>query len=245
VKRSAVSLALLAGLALAGPAAAKPKRPPLRFASPAAIVAADVVLSQLAQRKGQWKAMRDTAADGAVLFVPQPVVARDWLKARKDTPPPVIRQSHQVWLSCDGSLAVSTGAWQQAGGGQERGGQQRGGQGDYVTVWQRQPKGDYKWVLDQHEPLAIAPPAPEMIGAGVATCDRDARPPQPGAPPPPAPVFPAGTRGGWSDDRTLSWSVAVDAACGRALTVSLGRGAGKPLEPVLQKSVAPAEACPA
>ena len=232
--RRAAWLPLLT-VALAGPVAAKPKRPQLRFASPAAIVAADVILSQLAQRKGTWAALRDTATEDAVLFVPQPVVAREWLKARKDAPQPITRQSQQVWLSCDGSLAVSRGAWQQPSGAQ----------GDYTTVWQRQPKGDYKWVLDQRNTLAASPPAPEMIGAAVATCDRNARPPVPGVPLPAAPAFPAGTRGGWSDDRTLSWSVSTQADCGRSLTVSLGRGKDKPMESVLPKHMVATGACPA
>jgi hypothetical protein len=237
IRFAAAGLALLASLALVGPIQAKPKRPPLHFASPAAIVAADVVLSQLAQRKGQWAALRDTATEDAVLFVPQPVIARTWLKAQPLTMKPNVWQSQQVWLSCDGSLAVSYGNTRMAAGGP----------GYFTTVWQRQKKGDYKWVMTQSDGLAAALAVPDMIGAGVATCDRTARPQaMPGAPTPP-PAFPAGTRGGWSEDRTLSWAVAVDADCGRSLSVNLYRGPGKPMEPVLNKRVAGSagSACPA
>ena len=233
MRRRALVAALMAGLALAGSGEAKPKRPPMHYASPAAIVAADVALSQLAQRKGQWAALRETATEDAVLFVPQPVIARNWLKAQAASlqdpgTPANAWQSTQVWLSCDGSLAVSYGNTRMAAGGP----------GYYTTVWQRQKRGDYSWVMTQSDGLAAAMATPDMIGAGVATCDRSARPATPGAPLPPPPAFPAGTRGGWSEDRTLSWSVAVDATCGRTLTVSLSRGAGKPMEPVLQKSIA-------
>lgn len=230
MKRLGVALAL--GLiATASGVGAKPKRPPIRYASPAAIVAADVAMSQLAQRKGQWAALRETATEDALLFVPQPVIARDWLKAQPPTAKATSWQPQQVWLSCDGSLAVSYGATQLAAGGP----------GYYTTVWQRQKKGDYEWAMTQSDGLAAALVAPDMIGAGVATCDRRARPSpasDPKAPPVPAPAFPAGTRGGWSEDRTLSWAVAVDATCGRSLTVSLYRGSGKPMEPVLTKQVA-------
>jgi hypothetical protein len=229
-RRAAAGLVLLAGTALLGgmigEAAAKPKRPPMNFASPARIVAADVVLSQLARRKGQWTAFRAFATEDAVMFVPRPVVARSWLKSQKDPAAPVDRQSQQVWLSCDGSLAVSYGAQAQADGTS----------GYYTTVWQRQKNGDYKWVMDQSDVLASPLPAPEMIGAGVAACERGAGPHA--GPAAPAPAFPAGTRGGWSDDRTLSWAVALGPDCSRTLTVSLSRGAGKPMEAVLQKRVA-------
>jgi len=233
------AIGVVAASAAVHDVAAKPKRPPLRYASPAAIVAADVALSQLAQRKGQWTALRDSATDDALLFVPQPVIARSWLKAQPATTKPASWQPQQVWLSCDGSLAVSYGNTQLAAGGP----------GYYANVWQRQQRGEYKWVMTQSDGLAAALPASEMIGASVATCDRNARPRSidPKAPPAPAPAFPAGTRGGWSEDRTLSWAVAIDADCGRTLTVSLYRGPGKPLEPVLNKRVAASsgKACPA
>lgn len=243
MKRLAGALAAIGAIAASTAgyqAAAKPKRPPIRYASPAAIVAADVAMSQLAQRKGQWVAMRDMATEDALLFAPQPVIARNWLKAQPPTVKATSWQPQQVWLSCDGSLAVSYGNTQLAAGSP----------GYFTTVWQRQKRGDYKWVMTQSDGLAAALAAPEMIGAGVATCDRTARPPasiDPTALPAPAPAFPAGTRGGWSEDCTLSWTVAVDATCGRILTVSLYRGAGKPMDPVLSKQVAGSAgtACPA
>ncbi len=223
-----VSLALLCGLLGAGlglnPALARPKPQQPHFASPAQIVAAEVVFQQLAQRKGQWAAFRDTAAEDAVMFVPQPVVARTWLRAQKTNPAqPLTWQPHQVWLSCDGSLAVSYGAWQQGSGKQ----------GYFTTVWQRQKKGDYKWVMDQGDDLSAALPSPEMIGSAVGVCIRG-RKPDPATPP----ALPAGTRGGWSDDRTLSWAVTVDANCARSLTISLLRGAGQPMTPMLTRQVA-------
>jgi hypothetical protein len=241
--RRAIALVAIGAATLVGTShesMAKPKRPPMRYASPAAIVAAEVAFSQLAQSKGHWTAFRATAAPDAVMFVPQPVLARDWLKSQKDPARSVAWQPHQVWLSCDGSLAVSYGAWQQP----------RGSQGYFTTVWQRQKNGEYKWVMDQGHDLPAPLVAPEMIGSGVATCDRNARPTapvDPKAPRAPAPAFPAGTRGGWSDDRTLSWQMVVDRDCGRTLTVSLYRGAGKPMEAVLNKQVPgkPSTACPA
>lgn len=207
----------------------------MRFASPAKAIAAEIAFARLAQRKGQWTAFRETAAPDAVMFVPQPVTARDWLKRQKNPPAAVAWQPHQTWLSCDGTLAVNTGPWQRPDGSQ----------GYFTTVWQRQSNGEYKWVMDQGDELATPLVAPEMIASSVAACDRKPSPAAPGAPPPPAPAFPAGTRGGWSEDRTLSWAVTVAADCSRALTVSLYRGAGKPMERVLEKRVSAPHSPPA
>jgi len=241
--RRATWLPLLA-IALAGPVAAK--RPQLRFASPAAIVAAEVALSQLAQRKGRWAAYRTTADENAVLFVPQRVVARAWLKKIAEPTRKIAWQPYQVWLSCDGSLAATYGAWQRSDGSS----------GYFTTVWRRQPKGDYKWVVSQGEPLAEPLQAPAMIGSKVATCARAGA--QPFAPPTERlPVKATATSGsgssGGSDDGTLTWAVVLDSHCSRMLTINLLTKPDQPIEAVMQKRVAapvgadgqPSEACPA
>ena len=81
-----------------------------RTANPSEIVATEIAFARAAQAKGQWTAFRDYAADNAVMFVPQPVAAKDWLKGRANPPRAVAWQPHSVWMSCDGSMAVSKGA---------------------------------------------------------------------------------------------------------------------------------------
>src|SRR3546814_5917844 len=53
-------------------------------ANPSAFIAAELAFARLAQDKGQWTAFRETAAADAVMFMPQRVLARDWLKGRAD-----------------------------------------------------------------------------------------------------------------------------------------------------------------
>jgi len=248
VKRALAGLLVIvagAGVVFGSMAREDRRRGEMNFASPAEIVGAEVAFQQLAQRKGQWTAFRETAAPDAVLFVPQPVLARDWLKRQANPAQTVAWQPHQVWLSCDGSLAVTYGAWQRP----DR------SVGWFTTVWQRQKKGDYKWVMDQGDTLSAPLEAPEMIGASVAMCERRGHggvSPQSPAPqsavpaPPPAPP-PPGTRSGVSVDRTLSWSIAVAPDCSRTLKVTLSRGASK-TETVLEKRAAapsPPASCPA
>lgn len=192
-------LAAIALLILAGSAAvARDGRDRLpRTANPSAVVAAESAFARLAQDKGQWKAFEETAAEGAVMFTPQRVLARDWLKGRKNPEQAVRWQPHDVWMSCDGTYAVSHGAWQNGDTA-----------GQFVTVWQRQKNGDFKWVLDQGAPLAQPLPQPEMIAGRVATCRAKAggtdRPNKSLAA---LPV--ADPAAGASGDQTLEWRTEV------------------------------------
>lgn len=173
-------------------------------ANPSAVIAAELAFARLAQEKGQWTAFRATAAPDAELFVPQRVRAQDWLRGRADPPVALKWQPQRIWSSCDGSLSVTTGAWQRPGA-----------IGVFTTVWQRQPDGGYRWVLDHGQPLATAAPAPDMIAAKVADCS--------GKPSPPAPADPD-TRQIAARDNTLFVTSTVAADGARVVTVGLWNG---------------------
>lgn len=219
-------LPALAALALAGTAAAQDGRMPGRgggptrnaYANPSAGIAADIALAQLsAGKKGFWHALRQTAADDAVMFVPAFVLARPWLEQRKDIAPPVRLQPYQAWASCDGSLLVTSGLRQDAGG-----------DGRYTHVWRRQPDGGYKWVFGHRLPLAGLSAAPDMIAGKVAECPARRRDPAAGASPaprrkqpkPPLVLDPSG-RTGSSDDGSLAWQVTVNPGGGYRFTASM------------------------
>lgn len=198
-------------LALAAPAAARERPPQGAYANPGAVIATEIAFARLAQDKGQWAAFRATATADAVLFVPQLAYAQAWLKDRAEPAVRTTWQPHQVWSSCDGSLAVTRGAWQ------------RGSDtGYFTTVWQRQNDGKYKWTMDQGDSLAMPLDPPEMIVAKVADCPK-------GPPPRPAkrakvkqlpPLDPA-QRSGQSDDGTLTYQASVAADGARRFTVTL------------------------
>lgn len=138
-----------------------PRAPSRGGANPSAVIAAEVAFSQLAQERGQWTAFLATLAPDAEMFVPQRVKAAEWLKKRPNPKQSVKWQPHEVWSSCDGSYAVTRGAWQGT----------PGNFGYFTTLWQRQPKaGDYKWLLDQGVDMAVEIAAPEMIEGLVADC---------------------------------------------------------------------------
>src|SRR5215210_73251 len=96
-----------------------------------------------AQRIGQWTAFRKYADPDAVMFVPQAVWARDFLKDKKDPPRAVEWWPARSFVSCDGRTAVNTGPAFRSGKAY----------GNFTTVWQRE-RGSWRWVYDNGFPLA-------------------------------------------------------------------------------------------
>lgn len=195
-------------LALAACATGQQRRGLRPVADPSAVIARELAFARAAQEKGQWTAFRDFAADDAVMFVPEPVGAQDWLRRQSDPPQAVQWQPHQVWSSCDGTLAATKGAWQRPDGSV----------GYFTTVWKRTDNQDeYEWVMDQGDVLQQPLPAPQMIDAEVADCGS--------RPATPSPLGRAGGNppGGVSRDGTLAWSVETTAEA-RTVRVSYWDG---------------------
>jgi hypothetical protein len=200
------AVALIAALA----ACASPRdRTDLRpTANPSAVIAAEMAFARAAQEKGQWTAFRQYATRDAVMFVPGPVDAQDWLRKQTNPAQAVAWQPYQVWSSCDGSFVVSTGGATYPGGAQS----------NFLTVWQKQNDGKYLWVLDQSLPHAERAFAADTIGAEVADCPANR---------------PGGRiearrgenwRSGVSNDRTLEWATQLEADCSRLVTVRMMQG---------------------
>ncbi|MFA6219036.1 MAG: hypothetical protein WC692_04560 [Erythrobacter sp.] len=178
-------------------------------ANPSKVVAAELAFARAAQEKGQWTAFRQFATEDAVMFVPEPVNAQEWLRKQADPAQAVAWQPHEVWSSCDGSLAVTRGAWQRPGGTF----------GYFTTVWQRDSKtGEYRWVMDQGDALTTPLIEPEFIATTIASCE--------GAPSPL--LFPladgSASFSGRSRDATLDWRVAVLPDKSRVVTLSYWDG---------------------
>jgi hypothetical protein len=205
------------------PAAAGAEARPTRnsYANPSAVIAAELAFAKDAATRGQWTAFAAAAAPDAVMFTPRLVWAQEWLKGRPNPPKAVTWQTHEVWSSCDGTLVVSHGAWQNAPEN-----------GYFTTIWQRQPDGHYKWVLDHGDTDVTEQRVPEMIPAHVAQCPYRTTP-SAGPPPPrrkPAKAKPVrikdlppldpNYRAGQSADGTLKWEARVDLDGGRTLAVT-------------------------
>ena len=165
----------------------------VRRADPGKVIATELAFARAAQENGQWTAFAEFAADDAMMFVPEPVKALDWLRRQQNPPQAVRWQPHQVWSSCDGTLAVTKGAWQRPDGST----------GYFSTVWERQRNGEYEWVMDQGDQVEQPLEAPDMIGSKVADCSSRV------VPPPVVPVPDQDDSTGSSRDGTLAWAVYV------------------------------------
>jgi len=187
-------------------------------ANPSAIVQAELAFARLAQEDGQWTAFRETATDDAVMFTPDMVNAQQWLKGRADPPQAVTWQPHRIFMSCDGSLAASTGAWQNA----------RGETGRFTTIWQQQDFGqrrpdqkiEWKWVFDDGDPLKTPLAEPDYVETEVASCKADIS----------AGTVPTGMTAkgvtAASPDRSLVWHTAFADDGSRSVFVDLAQDDG-------------------
>ena len=184
-----------------------------KIANPSAIIAAEIGFNQLAQQKGQWTAFRQTAAKDAVMFVPQPTLALEYLKGKADPAKSVKWQPHRAFMSCDGKTGVTTGAWQKPDGSV----------GYFTTVWQfvqtnDRGEGEWKWVLDHGDALTAPRVPAEMIETKVASCKGRA-PAMLLAPPEGAQM-----KTGYSRDQSLSYSWTVQPNGARTIEVKLWNG---------------------
>lgn len=201
------------GLLLLAAAALVAAKPPLRFQpDPSSVIAAEIAFNRLAQQKGQWTAFAETAADDAVMFVPQRVVAKEWLKKQANPAASVRWSTSVVYVSCDGNLAASTGNWTRPDGSV----------GYYSTIWRRDKKGRWLWIMDHGDTLTTARAAPEFLSGKVATCKRG---PQGDAPPPPPAPGKKGEMPPPPPDESLVWSADVATDGSRQVTVRMWTGA--------------------
>lgn len=176
-------------------------------AQPGKIVAREIAFARMAREEGQWTAFRAFAAPGAVMHGRDgPIAAEPWLAAQSDPPASVQWEPRAVWMSCNGELAVSKGRFRDPAGIV----------GNFITVWERQSDGEYKWVYDAGSPDDPQPPPPkkfedgdivvtslDAVEAGIADCPRRGDE----IPAPPAfSIAEEFTQGGKvSSDGTLRW----------------------------------------
>lgn len=176
-------------------------------AQPSAIVAAELAFSRAAAEQGQWTAFRQFAAPGALLHGEDgPFAILPWLMTQTDPAQAVQWKPRTVVMSCDGALAVSQGRYTDP----------QGKVGNFVTVWERQTGGEYRYVFDVGGDDVPQPPPRKRIEEGdivvteidaiqglVASCPRA------GAPVPPPPAIALGEDGKTdaklSKDGTLRW----------------------------------------
>ena len=190
------------------------------FAEPGQVIATERAFARMAREKGTWTAFRHYATGDALTPSPKLTRVQAGLKGLSDPSEPILWGPDAAWSSCDGSFAVTTGEAAYPGGRKGR----------FLTVWQRQTDGEYRWVLDQGFDSAGGAIDPETIPAKVAECPRGPRPDR------------RVRRGeawgsGASNDGTLVWQTTIAADCSRTAVVRMA-GADGPSE-VFRKTAPP------
>lgn len=171
------------------------------------VVDAERAYAAMAQEKGQWTAFRATAAPAAVMFVPDPIDAAEFLKDRKDPAVAVKWQPAQSFLSCDGKTGANLGPWQRPDS-----------VGYFTTVWTRSG-GAWRWNVDFGDGLKAAmPAAPAKLAPRRASCSVA----KPTLVPNLAAVAKSGR--GSSADHSLEWTWRVEKDGSRHFLVYLWNG---------------------
>jgi len=157
------------------------------------------LFSRDAKQKGQWTASRQYAHPDAVMFTPQAIWARDFLKGKKDPPAPSQWSPNASYISCDGRLAVNTGPWRSADGRTS---------GFFTTVWE-QNDGKWQWISDGRHTLTRSMLSLKTPIMRTGSCKGRAPGPPLSAPPAKRPGLGGVTADdygrGQSGDRTLGW----------------------------------------
>ncbi len=124
-------------------------------AQPSKVVAAEIELAQAMRGTSMVEALRGRAAPGAILH--DETGARGF-SGSVPFERPASWRPRAVWTSCDGAMAVSEGRYRDIDGKV----------GDFVTIWQRQRDGIYRWSY-RTQALSIPqpPPRPDDTPAGV------------------------------------------------------------------------------
>jgi hypothetical protein len=175
---------------------------------------AEAAFARDAKRIGQWSAFRKWADRDAVMFTPQAVWARTFLKPLKNPPRSISWRATDGYVSCDGRTAVNTGRWFTQDGRLA---------GYFTTVWQRTKSG-WRWVYDggipapaKHHKLTATPQV------HLATCNGHAKGMPIAAPPAltgeQSQTTPLDNGRGESADKTLGWDWKVAASGARTLRV--------------------------
>lgn len=111
-----------------------------------AVVASERAFAKLAGEKGIPYAFHQYIADDGIMFTPDPVKAKAQLAQDAAKPLPEGAPVLRWWpvhadVARSGDLGWTTGPWVMTRGDQNR-------YGHFVTVWKKQPDGNWRWLID-------------------------------------------------------------------------------------------------
>jgi ketosteroid isomerase-like protein len=109
------------------------------------VVEVERLFAATVKEKGLAFGFRTFVADDGVIFIPDPRPGKELLEKAPDRPGTLEWWPVYAGVAASGDLGFTTGPYLSAQG-------ERKGQGQYFTIWRKQPSGSWRWVLD-HGPL--------------------------------------------------------------------------------------------
>lgn len=109
------------------------------------MVDAEHAFARLAAEKGTREAFLANMTADALVFNPDRVNAREFWTARPPASSLLTWAPNYADISANGMLGYTTGNWEFRAKGKD---DQPIAFGEFITIWQRQPDGKYKWVVD-------------------------------------------------------------------------------------------------
>jgi ketosteroid isomerase-like protein len=131
------------------------------------VVAAERAFAAAANERGVKAAFLDYMANGAVLFMPDRVIGRDWWQTQEEWDSVLAWYPEIAGVSSNGVIGFTTGPWEL----RSKGGGTPEAAGQFASIWQRQPDGEYRMVLDigiAHSPISAPQKAWSGTGAPAA-----------------------------------------------------------------------------
>lgn len=136
-----------------------------------AMVAAERAFSKMSVDKGFKESFSTYIADDGIMFVPMPVKGKERLAARPDPPIELVWWPSHAEIARSGEMGWTTGPWERRVKGKEG-----VANGHFVTVWKKQPDGQWRWLIDtgiEHEkpnaPAGSPPPVDPAKAQGAVS----------------------------------------------------------------------------
>jgi len=125
------------------------------------LVGAERAFAKAALDKGTRSAFLEFMSSDAVVFNPDRTVAKPFWTARTESAAALVWAPNFADVSSNGILGYTTGNWEYRAKGRD---DAPGAFGNFITVWVRQPSGQYRWVVD----IGISHAKPEKYSEDFA-----------------------------------------------------------------------------
>lgn len=109
------------------------------------LVETEISFAKTSETKGTKAAFLEFLADDGIIFQPMETNGKALWQARPDSPALLSWRPNWADISSDGNLGYTTGGWEFRPKGKT---DDPNAFGQYVTIWRKQPDGNFKAVLD-------------------------------------------------------------------------------------------------